>query len=137
MSLKMPEWRGKSAFFDDDILQQIYLLMSNASERITFVAPYIGLWEHFKSKLGEASRRKIEISFLTRDSEEERVPRKRPIQDLARLKAHGVDVIEVPNLHAKIYMNERTVLLSSMNITLPSIANSHEFAFMLRSEMDA
>jgi hypothetical protein len=96
MSLKVPEWRGKSAFFDDDILQQIYLLMSNASERITFVTPYIGLWEHFKSKLEEARRRKIEISFLTRDSEEERVPRKRPIQDLAWLKAHGVDVIEVP-----------------------------------------
>jgi len=40
---------------------------SNASERIIFVTPYIGLWEHLKSKIEEAISEKVEITFLIRD----------------------------------------------------------------------
>lgn len=137
MSLGASEWRGKSVFFDGEVLPQIYLVMSSANDRIFFVTPYIGLWEHLKSKIEEVMRRKIEVFFLIRSFDDEKVPRKKPVQDLAWLREQGVKVVEVPNLHAKIYMNERTILLSSMNITQPSVNNSHEFAMMLRGETDA
>lgn len=126
----------RSVCFDADVLQLINLLVSNARDHVILVTPYLGLWEHLKNKIDEAVRRKVQISFLIRTDEDERFQRKRRIEDTAWLTEHGVRVILVPNLHAKIYMNEKTVLLSSMNITEPSIANSREFAVLLRRDED-
>ena len=126
----------RSVFFDAEVLQQINLLVSNARERVTLVTPYLGLWEHLKTKIDESIRKKVQISFLIRTDQDERVPRRRRIEDTTWLTEHGVRVIPVPNLHAKVYMNEKTVLLSSMNITEPSIANSREFAVVLHSDED-
>lgn len=50
---------------------------------------------------------------------------------------HKVKLYELPDLHAKIYINESTVLISSMNITEHSTTNSLEFAMIVQSEKDA
>jgi hypothetical protein len=93
--------------------------------------------EHLKTKIEEATYRKVGISFVIRDFANEKFPKKHPPQDLRWLKEHDVQVVQVPNLHSKIYLNERTVLVSSMNITEPSIANSREFAMIVKGEEDA
>jgi phosphatidylserine/phosphatidylglycerophosphate/cardiolipin synthase-like enzyme len=131
------DWAIRSVFFDAEVLEQVNLLVSNARDRVTLVTPYLDLWEHLKSKIDEAVRRKVQISFLIRTEDEERTPRKRKVEDAAWLVEHGVTVIPVPNLHAKVYMNERTVILSSMNITESSTTNSREFAVLVRSNDDA
>ncbi|MDA4123785.1 MAG: phospholipase D-like domain-containing protein [Thaumarchaeota archaeon] len=137
MSQRPTDWAIRSVFFDAEVLEQINLLVSNARDRVTLVTPYLNIWEHLKSKIDEAVRRKVQISFLIRRDDDDRVPRKRRAEDAAWLISQGVRVILVPNLHAKIYMSEKTVILSSMNITEPSIANSREFAVLLRRDEDA
>jgi len=137
VSQRPTDWAIRSVFFDAEVLEQINLLVSNARDRVTLVTPYLDLWEHLKTKIDEAMRRRVQISFLIRTDDDERTPRKRRVDDATWLTDHGVRVIAVPNLHAKIYMNEKTVIFSSMNITEPSIANSREFAVLLRRDEDA
>jgi hypothetical protein len=79
----------------------------------------------------EAISRSVAISFVVRADEENQS------EGLEWLRNHDVKVFEVPHLHAKIYLNERTVMVSSMNITEKSTTNSHEFALLVRSEDDA
>ena len=77
----------------------------------------------------DALERKVDITFFIREGENLRRP-----EDLRWLRAN-VKVYEVPNLHAKIYLNERTVLVSSMNILRSSINDSKEFAMIVKSEV--
>ena len=56
--------------------------------------------------------------------------------DVAWLKAQGVDVWLVEWLHAKIYMNERDLLVSSMNLTETSTKNSREIAMIVKGKSD-
>lgn len=125
----------KLLYFDGEVLPQVYKVITESSEVITVVTPYLRLWEHLKSKLEDAFDRNVQVFFVIRDTDEA-IPKKRPAEDVRWLDNLGVRIIQVPNLHAKIYMNERTALLSSMNITEPSIANSHEFAIRLESEAE-
>jgi hypothetical protein len=126
-----------SVFLDNEVLQQIYQVITDATVTITLVTPYLGLWEHLKTKIDEAINRKVGISFILRDFANEKFAKTHPAEDIGWLKSRDIQVIEVPNLHSKIYLNERTVLISSMNITEPSIANSRDFAMIVKSAEDA
>lgn len=127
---------SNSVFLDNDVLQQVYLVITDATVRVTFVTPYIRLWEHLKTKIEDSINKEVDITFVLRDFANEKFPTKHPPEDLRWLKDHGVKVVKVPNLHSKIYLNERTVLISSMNITEPSIANSRDFAMIVKVEED-
>ena len=132
----MSDGDGNSVFLNDEVLTQIYQVITDARSRITLVSPFLDLWEHLKTKIDEATIRKVDISFVIRDFANDKVPKKHPPEDLRWLLEHDVQVVQVPNLHSKIYLNERTVLVSSMNITEPSITNSREFAMIVEGEVD-
>jgi phosphatidylserine/phosphatidylglycerophosphate/cardiolipin synthase-like enzyme len=120
-----------SVFLDDEVLPQILQVVRNASQLATFVTPYVRLWGHLQSAMDEAIGRGVAISFVVRAGE------RNQSEELEWLRDHDVKVYEVPHLHAKIYLNERTVLVSSMNITERSTTNSLEFAMTVRSEDDS
>jgi hypothetical protein len=122
---------GGPVFLDDEVLPQILQVVRNASQLVTFVTPYVRLWGHLQTAMDEAIDRRVSIIFVVRAGE------RNQSEDLEWLREHGVRVYEVPDLHAKIYLNEKTVLVSSMNITEKSTTNSHEFAITVRGEDDA
>ena len=126
-----PEGDIVSVFLDGEVLPQILQIVRNASQLVTFVTPYVRLWGHLQSAMDEAIGRGIAISFVVRAGE------RNQSEALEWLREHGVKVYEVLHLHAKIYLNERTVLVSSMNITEKSTTNSHEFAMIVQSEDDS
>ncbi|MGA2663625.1 MAG: phospholipase D-like domain-containing protein [Nitrososphaerales archaeon] len=121
-----------SVFFDDKIPPQILKVVNSASASVTFVTPYLGLWGHLKNDMEEALLRGVSISFAVRAGEQQK-----QAQDVKWLREHRVRVHEVENLHAKIYLNERTVLVSSMNIYRSSTIDSRDFAVLVRDEEDA
>ena len=47
-----------------------------------------------------------------------------------------VKIYTIDWLHAKIYLNEHTVLISSMNILKSSISNSLDFIMIVRNAAD-
>lgn len=96
-----------------------------------FVTPYVELWNYLRDAMDDAIGRGVLVSFVVRAGEEKQK------EDLKWLRDHDIDVYEVPNLHAKIYLNERNVLVSSMDVDWQSTLNSLDFAVMIHDENDA
>jgi phosphatidylserine/phosphatidylglycerophosphate/cardiolipin synthase-like enzyme len=126
-----PSGDGKAVFVDDEVEPQVLRVIRSATRYITFVTPYVDLWMHLKDAISDARNRRVEIKFYVREGEN----RQRP-EDLKWLRDNA-KVYEIPYLHAKIYLNETTVLVSSMNITEVSTRNSKEFAMLVRRQDDA
>lgn len=121
----------KSVFVDDEVEPQVLQVIRGATKYITFVTPYVDLWMHLTDAMRDAINKGVGITFFIREGEN----RQRP-EDLKWLR-DNVQVYEVPYLHAKIYLNETTVLVSSMNITESSTRNSKEFAMIVKRQDDA
>jgi len=120
-----------AVFVDEEVEPQVLSMIQNATKHVTFVTPYLSLWGHLETAIDKAISRGVGISFIIRPGE------KQSTEDQEWLFGHKVKLYELPNLHAKIYINESTVLISSMNITEHSTTNSLEFAMIVRSENDA
>ena len=136
---------NESVFLDDEVQTQILEIVKKASKSIMFVSPYIDLWGHLKNEMENARDRGVVITFVVRAEEKNPPGRLKWIREhnetkqheqLKWLREHNVKVDHVERLHAKIYLNERTVLVSSMNITDTSTTNSREFAMIVRSDDD-
>ncbi len=123
---------SKSVFFNDEVAPQVLQIIRSATKNIVFVTPYVDLWMHLKEAMRDAIEKSVDITFVLREGEN----RQRP-EDLKWLGDHVKKVVESPYLHAKIYLNETTVLVSSMNITEKSTSNSKEFAMVVRRQDDA
>ena len=122
----------KEVFFDEEVQQQFVQLIRSATESIIFVTPYVELWVHLTDEMRDAVARKVDVTFLIREGETLHRP-----EDVEWLQANKVKVYLVPNLHAKIYLNEKRVLVSSMNITRTSTIDSKDFAMIVKNEDDA
>jgi phosphatidylserine/phosphatidylglycerophosphate/cardiolipin synthase-like enzyme len=123
---------GKTVFVDGEVEPQVMQIIKNAKSQITFGTPYIELWEHLKYELLAARKRKVQVLFFIRVGATPRDP-----TDLPWLRSNISVLYDVPNLHSKIYLNEKTVLISSMNITEGSTRNSMEIAMLVRRQGDA
>lgn len=121
----------ESVFLDNQVPDEILKIVTNASREVVFVTPYLGLWVHLENAVEEAIARGVSVSFVVRAGE------RKQAEDLKWLRDHKIHVHEAPNLHAKIYLNESDVLVSSMNIYGHSTINSLDFAIMVRNENDA
>jgi len=122
---------GKAVFVDDEVEPEILKVIRSATRYVTFVTPYVDLWMHLKDAISDARNRRVEIKFYVRAGENRQTP-----EDLKWLRDNA-KVYEIPYLHAKIYLNETRVLVSSMNITEVSTRNSKEFAMLVRRQDDA
>lgn len=89
-------------------------LMLEAREFVCLVSPYIGLDDHAMMTLRHASRNDIKITFLCRSSDRNA---KDNIKNWRAIDAiRNVNIYELSNLHAKIYLNEKTAILATKNI---------------------
>lgn len=122
----------KSVFLDSEVEPQFLQVVRSATEYITFVTPYVILWDDLKVAILDAKNRKVNITFFLRKGANRRRP-----EDVKWLR-ENVKAYFVQRLHAKIYLNETTVLIASMNITAPSfIRGSKDFAMIVRHQHDA
>lgn len=119
----MPETRFIS---DDKILPAIYELIEQAVENLVIVSPYVSLWGHLSSKLDKA---KVQPLIIARKNQEGK------LDDLIeKMNAHRIELRLVENLHAKIYLNEKRCIISSMNLYEFSTSNSKEIAVIIEDE---
>lgn len=124
-----PDPHDIGLFFDNAVAPLFQQVVKNARESIIFVTPYVELWVHLKDELRDAINRRVNVTFLIREDHTAHKP-----ENLEWLHANGVKVYLIPNLHAKIYLNEKTVLVSSMNILRSSIVDSKDFAVVIKSQ---
>jgi len=104
----------------DQINSAILRIIETATREIDQVSLYLDPSEHL-AKAIERQSGKVAISIYFRADKQGDYK-----EALLRFKKIGVSCYPVPNLHAKIYRNEKLYFVGSMNLTKSSVINSEE-----------
>lgn len=89
-------------------------LISEAEKELFIISPYYNVhgWHKMNKCIEEAKSKNINITFVVRKKEYNSISM---VESILRSP-----VIEVEMLHAKIYLNEKTAIISSMNLSKSS-----------------
>jgi hypothetical protein len=104
-----------------EIASRIMSLMDEAENTLIIISPYnkIAKWEKMRRLLMAVSKR-IDVEYYIRA----RVPGNRK-----EITSMGINPVEIDNLHAKVYMNERSAIVTSMNLNESSDIQSLDIGF--------
>lgn len=105
-------------------------IISEAKQRLTLVSPYNRHWGHLRREVVAAQQRGVDVTVYYRAEEP------------SPLAEHdSITAIPIRMLHAKIYANETTALITSMNLVETSAMYSRDVGLLvqdaeLRREID-
>ena len=89
---------------------EIIQLLKNSKEFCFLISPYYQPWPLFSRALENAGREKKNVVFMLRAGDQH-------TPDLSNLNADfGFDLVYVKGLHSKLYLSEKTAIVSSMNL---------------------
>lgn len=120
---------------------EILNIINQSKKNLYLVSPFVQLEkddesEFFKDKLKDAIegaiRKSVDVKFLSKTSNEDK---KVKIQEVLKdFTQRDCSLFLLPNLHSKIYCNESTVLITSMNMFLYSVLNNEEIGVLIEKE---
>ena len=113
---------------DDQITPRVLDILRNAKKHVTLVSPYNKFWTHLRNEIRAIVGNDVRVDFIYRNGKRN--------EDIDWLETLGprVKVHAVENLHAKIYLNESSVLITSMNLLESSSKNSMEICISINDE---
>ena len=120
--------RGQLFLSDGEIYMKIRDVISAAKKRLVIVSPYIAPTDDFVREIITASEvRKVDVSVVFR-SDLVKDPKEKVRTDewLGKLDDAGVFLGVIERLHSKLYLNERHLILTSMNFHRSSGEHSYE-----------
>lgn len=106
-------------------------LILNAEKEIYIISPYLKISKTFLLRLIDADRKNININIIYGKEE----LAKDQSTDLKKLSNLSLWFVE--NLHAKCYLNERDMIITSMNMYEFSEKNNREMGIALNRDQDA
>lgn len=111
------------------ITSEILNLINEAEEYIILVSPYVNFtkWERMRIDIMNAVKRGIRVVFYTR-MDNENSKSWEQIEDL------GLTPKLIKNLHAKLYFNEKSGIVTSMNLLTSSHLNALEFGSIYNTD---
>lgn len=106
---------------------EIMTLIEEADEKLIIVSPYCKFsdWKKFLNTINFLKRKKTTVEFYVRQGES---------KTYNEVKGIGFNPISIPNLHTKLYINEKYAIVSSMNLLTYSDMNSLDIAYQTESE---
>lgn len=104
-------------------------LIEESDEFVVLVSPYVNIskWYKLLRKLDSLKVRKIPFSFVIRDDNSN-------LNSAYELDRLGYPYSSVRDLHAKLYLNEKYAIVSSLNLLLSSEINSIEIGYQTETE---
>ena len=104
-------------------------LLDESDAFFILVSPYIKIsrWYKLLKKLEQLRDRQIPLYVFVRDDQSN----SQTFDELERL---GISYTAVPDLHAKLYMNEKYGIMTSLNLLLSSEINSIELGYQTQTE---
>lgn len=108
-------------------LEQIIM---KAAHRLILVSPYLKISETFMERLQEAARRNVEITVIY-GKDELKPGEMQKLGDLDNLSLHFHK-----NLHAKCFLNEDMMIITSMNVHEFSEKTNREMGVLVRKDED-
>ena len=112
----------------EGIVQHLESIIAEANEEVILISPYIKLDKRIQELLGER-KPSINIHVIYREN------KLRP-NESSFLKRHGIKTAFLKNLHAKCYLNENEVLLTSMNLYEHSLKSNVEMGLVVSKKVD-
>lgn len=110
---------------------EILTLLDEADNRLIIVSPYVKIekWFKLKKKLESAIKRNIQIEFYIREDNNS-------FESFEQVRILGIQPIGIPDLHTKLYMNEKNAIVTSMNLLLNSDTNSLDIGYKTETEKE-
>lgn len=107
----------------------IMTLIEEADQKVVIITPYFKVknWYKMLNSLNSLTARKIDVEIYVRENE---------VESINEVRSIGFEPITIPNLHAKLYLNEKMGIVSSMNILLSSDTNSLDIAVKTETEKE-
>nr|WP_321224618.1 hypothetical protein [uncultured Psychroserpens sp.] len=101
---------------------EIMTLLDEADKEVVIISPYVKIseWKKLERTLLELKSREIEVEFYFREDSE---------QAKLEIERYGFIPLPIKNLHCKIYLNEKSAIVSSMNLYKFSDENSLDIAY--------
>lgn len=109
-------------------IEQIIL---NAEKNLTLVTPYLNLSKNLIERLTDADKENIKITLIYGKSELNKTEKKK-IESL-----NNIEIYFCENLHAKCYLNEQSMIITSMNLYEFSERNNREMGILFEKEKDS
>ena len=121
---KFSTTNGVSAALDE--------LVKNARKQLFLISPYLQISKNLRSLMKEADRQPlIDIKVICRKDSNWSPDDISFLQDLENAKLKSIE-----GLHAKIYLNESTAIITSMNLYLHSQQNNKEVGLIFDAVQD-
>lgn len=111
------------------ITSEILNLINEAEEYIVLVSPYVNFnkWDRIKVDILNAIKRGVKIEFYARfDSDN--------FKSWEQIEQLNLKPKLIRNLHAKLYFNEKSGIVTSMNLLTSSNLNAIEFGSIYHTE---
>ena len=105
---------------DWEISSALLKIIGDARQRLTLVSPFNKHWGHLRRAIASAEQRGVDVTVYYRADEAN------PMAEHPSITA-----VPVRMLHAKIYANETTALISSMNLVETSALYSRDVGILV------
>ena len=116
---------------DSAVPSAVLNLISSAQKHIVLVSPYNSFWGHLKDEIRLAIRQRgVRVVAFYNPWEHTRG------DGVEWLISEGAEVFRVNYLHAKLYLNESSAILTSMNLTEGSSRNSMDIGMLVDGRGD-
>ncbi len=108
-------------------IEQIIL---NAEKHLTLATPYLNLSKNLIDRLTDADKEDIRITLIYGKNELNKNEKKK-IESL-----NNIEIYFCENLHAKCYLNEQSMIITSMNLYEFSERNNREMGILIEKQVD-
>jgi hypothetical protein len=117
-----------------DIHADVVRLVENAQHFLLLISPYVDPWDRLTTEIKKASLRDgLRVMLLVRGGED--APKQ--AEKAKALMFPLVQMEQLHRLHAKIYMSESEIIVTSMNLLKSSALDSWEIALRFTRADDA
>lgn len=117
-----------------DIHADVVRLVENAQHFLLLISPYVDPWDRLTTEVKAASLREgLRVMLLVRGGEDAT----KQAEKARSLMFPKVQVEHLNRLHAKIYMSESEIIVTSMNLLKSSALDSWEIALRFNKIEDA
>lgn len=113
------------------ISAEVIELIGSTERQCYLVTPYLRSWPLLNRSLDKAKDQEKQVTVFVRSGEQG----KNGIPELQR--RYQFELFAVENLHTKLYLNERTAIISSMNLYDSSKERNHELAYLFEGTRTA
>ena len=110
----------------NQVWNTVIKVIEDARDELVLVSPYNEYSVPLKEALGKAAETGVPIMAVCRQEQKEKED-----AHFEWLRRIGADVHLVSRLHAKIYYNESTAIVTSMNLLKSSATDSKEIGFVI------